>query len=391
MIRLVLLCLLFPIYIAYPQQRYQQAEQLYQQAFTHYKKSELGLARSLVDESIQFHETAESRYLSGLIFEKDQKPLRAVSEYEATVSLNPEFREAIFKKSLIYLEFGNPEQAVKDLTLLINTFNDFHETTTIMFQIDESGGNQNKLMTTNMMESQLHFYRAQAYQKLGADEQAINDYNEALSLDRTPDYYIGRGLLHSNNKQYVLARHDFTQAIALDSANHLAWYNLAILDTDVSLPPSVLLSAEFAPTLGLLATREIEKGNYQTARNYLDKAIKINPDDDLSLVNRGRAKLKMNDYASARNDFNQALRVNPQRFESLYLIGNAYFFEKNFKHALAYYDQYLAVDGTNGMVWYNAAMCHFENENDQDACHYLERADHYGMVKASAMIKEHCK
>ncbi|MBV6642738.1 MAG: tetratricopeptide repeat protein [Cyclobacteriaceae bacterium] len=388
--KLVLLCILFAFYQAYSQQRYQQAEQSYQEAFTHYKKGELGLARALIDESIQFRETPESKYLSGLIFEKGHKPLRAVSEYEATVALNPDFREAVFKKALIYLQFGNPEQAVKDLSSLLNTASDFHETTTIMFQIDESGGNQNRLMTTNMMESQLYSYRAQAYQKLGADEQALNDYNKAIELDQTPDYYIGRGLLHAGKKQYVLARHDFNRAIALDSTNHLAWYNLATIDDDVRLPPSLLLGAEFAPTLGLLASREMEKGNYQSARNYLDKALKINPDDDLSLINRGRTKIKMNQHASARSDFNQALRINPQRFESLYLIGNTYFFEKNFKNALAYYDQYLSVDGTNGMIWYNAAMCHFELKGEQDACHYLERADHFGMVQASAMIREHC-
>ncbi len=389
--KLVLLCLLCPIYLAYPQSRFQQADQLYQEAFNHYKKSELGLARSLVDESIQVQETPESRYLSGLIFEKAHKPLRAVSEYEATVNLNPEYREAVFKKALIYLEYGNPEQAAKDLTSLLNTFSNFHETTTIMFQIDESGGSQNKLMTTNMMESQLHFYRAQAYQKIGADDQALNDYNRAIELEQTPDFYIGRGLLHASTKQHTLARRDFTNAIAHDSTNHLAWYNLATLDDEIVLPPSLLLGAEFAPTLGLLASREMEKGNYPTARNYLDKALKINPEDDLSLVNRGRAKLKMKQYASARNDFNQALRVNPQRYESLYLIGNAYFFEKNFKHALAYYDQYLSIDSANGMIWYNAAMCHFELEADLDACHYLERADHYGMVQASAMIQKHCE
>ncbi len=389
--KLVLLCFLVSAYAAHPQQRYQQAELLYHEAFQHYKKNELGLARSLVDESIQINETPESRYLSGLIYEQDQKPLRAVSEYEAAVNLSPEFREAIFKKALIYLEFGNPEQTVKDLSALLNNFSDFHETTIIMFQIDESGGNQNRLLTTNMLESQLYFYRAQAYQKLGADEQALNDYDIALDLERTPDYFIGRGLLHSKNKQYVLARQDFTRAISLDSTNHLAWYNLAAIDESVVLPKSMLLGAEFAPTLSLLASREMEKGNYENARHYLDRALSIDPRDDLSLVNRGRTKLKLRQYASARNDFSNALKINPQRFESLYLIGNAYFFEKDFVHALAYYDQFLTIDHTNGMIWFNAAMCQFELEDEQEACHYLERADHYGMMQASVMINKHCK
>ena len=389
--KLVLLCCLFSFYLVYPQQRFQQAEQLYEEAYAHYKKTELALARSLCDASLQIRETPESRYLSGLIFERDYKPLRAVSEYEATVNLNPDFREAVFKKALIYLEFGNPEQAVKDLTSLLNNFSDFHETTSIMFQIDESGGSQNRLMTTNMMESQLYFYRARGYQKLGADEQALNDYSHAIERDHSPDYFIGRGLLHANKRQYVQARQDFKRAIALDSLNHLAWYNLAIIEDDLKLPASLVLGADFAPTLGLLASREMERGNYQIAGIYLNKALEINPKDDLALVNRGRARLKMKQYAAARNDFSKALKVNPKRFESLYLLGNAYFFEKDFTHALAYYDQYLSIDGTNGMIWYNAAMCHFELKNNQNGCHYLARADHYGMVQASAMIKKHCK
>jgi len=389
--KLVLLFWLFTAYLAYPQQRHQLAEQLYQQAFNHYKKSELGLARSLVDESILLYDSPDSRYLSGLIFEEDQKPLRAVSEYEAAVNLKPEFREAIFKKALIYLAFGNPEQTVKDLTTLLNTFSDFHETTTVMFQIDESGGKQNRLLTTNMMESQLYFYRAQAYQKIGSEEQALNDYEVAIGLESTADYYIGRGLLHSRSKNFEKARLDFIRAIALDSTNHLAWYNLATIDDDVVIPGAMLMGAEFAPTLGLLASRAMEKGNYQAALNYLDNALRVDPQDVLSLINRGRSRLKLKQYASARNDFNNALKIDPQRFESLYLLGNTYFYEKHYSNALAYYDKYLSIDSFNGMVWYNAAMCHFELKDDQEACHYLERADHYGMVQAHALIKKHCK
>ncbi len=375
----------------FPQQQTEQAFDMYQEAYSNYKKNELGLARYLVDQSIGMRETADSRYLSGLIFEGDQLPLRAVSEYEAAVDLNPEYREAYFKKALIYLKHGNPEQAVRDFSYLINTYNRSEETTSIIFQIDESGGNQNKILTTNMLEAQLYHYRGQAYQKLDDYEKALADLNSALLLEPVPDYYISRGLLRVKMKNSAAARNDFKEAIEIDPDNSLAWYNLALIDDNLTLPPTLSLDSDFAPTLSLLASRAMDRGDYNQARQYLDQSLDIDPGDELSLINRGRAKLKLDQYSSARSDFVQAYRINPQRSESLYLTGNTYFYEKNYARALAYYNQFLAIDPGNGMVWYNAAMCHFELGDKQDACHFLSMANQHGMVQAPAMINRHCR
>ncbi|XOV94437.1 MAG: tetratricopeptide repeat protein [Bacteroidota bacterium] len=388
--KLVSLFFFFLIFSAQGQQRIQEAYDLYQEAFQHYKKNEPGLARSVIDASLAIHETADSRYLSGLIFERDNKSLRAVSEYEAAVRLDPEYREAVFKKALIYLQFGNPEQAITDLSTLINTFDGGHATRSIMFQIDESGSNQNRLLTTNMMEAQLYQYRARAYQNTGDIGRALTDYNMALSIEALPDYFIGRGLLHLKNKNPQLAREDFLHAIEIYSSNHLAWYNLAVIDDKTVLPESLVLGADFAPTLSLLASKEIEKENYEKASEYLDQSILIQPNDVLSLINRGRVRLKLRKYPDARRDFSQAFKLDPKSVESLYLIGNSYYYEKNFKNALAYYQQYLSVDPMNGMIWFNAAMCHFELKNNDEACHHLSMADNYGMVQAAALLRKHC-
>ncbi len=379
------------LFTCYSQSGVRDAELLYQEAYEHFKNQELGLARSLIEESFVKYETSKARYLNGLMYESEGRELRAVSEYEAAVKLDPQYREAIFNKALIYLRFGDPSQTVSDLTTLINTQDQIHETTTILFQVDEAGANQNRIMTTNMMEAQLYHYRGQAYQKLDQPELALNDFENAISIEKKPDYLISRGLLYVTNERYDQAVKDFEHAISLDSGNHVAWYNLAVLEENTKIPISLIQSAEFAPTLSLLASREIKKGDLKKAITYLDKAIAIDATDAFSLINRGRILLKLSQYGKARRDFNTAFEISPKNIECLYLIGNAYFFEKNFKNALAYYDQYLAVDGLNGMIWYNAAMCHFEMDNSQEGCHYLQLADQMGMEQAMSMRNKHCK
>lgn len=388
--RLALLFLLFSFFSGFSQ-RQQEAKILCNQAYRHYQKNELGLARHLVDQSISLLPTAESRYLSGLIFESERKPLRAVAEYEATVIMNPDSKEAYFKKALIYLSEGNPRNAINDFTFLINSYDHTEETTSVFFQIDESGGSQNKIMTFNMLEAQLYHYRGQSFQEMESFDQALDDYNTAIRLEPTPDYFISRGLLHMRLRKSASAVMDFREAVQIDPDNHVAWYNLALVDDNLSLPPSLTIGADFAPTLSLLASKEMDKRNYRQAIKYLNQAISINPRDALSLINRGRAKIKINQYANARADFVNAQKIDPKRSESLYLIGNSFFYSRRYKEALAYYNQYLAIDTENGNIWYNAAMCHFEIGNKNEACHFLQLASSNGMSKANSMMARYCR
>ena len=371
-------------------QNEESADELYRQARDFYKSGQLGIARSLINESIHLFDSPKSRFLSGLIFEAAGKDIRAIAEYEAVYDQDPEHKEAIFKKGVLYLRHGDPQQAVKDFTFLIINFNRFHETQSILFQIDETGNRQNKLMTTNTLEPDLYHYRGQAYQRIEEDLLALQDFNKAISMAPLPEYYVSRGLYYLDNSKSDSAIINFKQAIAKDSSYHLAWYNLVLADESVILPNKLAINNDFAPTLNLLASRTMELGDLPTAKRYLDQAVKLNQNDPLVLINRGRLLIKMNQYEEARKDFNAALTMKPFMDESIYLIGNTFYYQEDYSNAIAYYDKYLSVNNQSGMVWYNAAICYLELGKNEEACHYLQMAGQWGMSQAKAVQAEKC-
>lgn len=368
----------------------QQARLYYDQALQAYRARALDVADEAVNKSLSFKTNAESYYLSGLIYEAMKKDLRAVSAYEAAVKHDPEFHEASFQKALIYLNYGDPEQALKDFNILL-AHGEVGLTRGVYFESDPTGEKGTQVMTMANMRSRLFHYRAQALSKLGRYEEALKDYNEAITMDTLADYFVSRGLLHTKMSNDDLAVNDFEMAIGLEPENQLAWYNLALMKPSISLPDDLLVDSSFGPTLGLLASKAMDEGRYEEAKRYFDQSIENDDSDPLTYVNRGRALVKLKRYAEARLDFNRARALQPTRFECLYLMGNTYFFEQDFQGAIAFYNQYLTVDPKNAMIWYNGAMSYLGMDEPLDACHYLNKAQSLGMIQADEMIDKHCR
>jgi tetratricopeptide (TPR) repeat protein len=74
------------------------------------------------------------------------------------------------------------------------------------------------------------YNRALAYQGLRCPDQALQDYNEALRLDRNLGVAaLNRGILHCQEKRYVLAEADFQRALKDQVDPATVHYNLALL------------------------------------------------------------------------------------------------------------------------------------------------------------------
>ena len=374
---------------SFTQSRQQQADALYQEALKAYRKRELNSASIQIEEALNLAQKAEYHYLNGMILESMKKDLRAASSYEAALQLDPHFDEALFQKSLIYLNYGNPSQAVKDLTMLIDR-GGVRTTRGVYFETDAASQRGTAITTLATLQSKLFYYRGQAYSEQGNYQVAIDDFNNAIQLDSLGEYFVGRGLTYQKMKNDPLAINDYKWAISLDSTDQIAWYNLALIYPDVELPDELLEDNTFGPTLSLLASEAMTERRYESAIRYLTQAI-VNEEEPLHFINRGRAYVKIGAFEKARSDFQAARKMDPSRFECFYLIGNTYFYERNHKLAVTYYNQYLTVNPKNAMVWYNGAMSYLELDEEMDACHFLNQANNLGMVQAREMINQHCR
>lgn len=375
--------------LAWTQSKSERASQLYEEARDFYRVRNLDAAIEKCEASLSLSNNAEAYYLSGLIYEAMGKDLRAVSAYEATLKIDPLYNEALFQKAIIYLNYGDPSQSVKDFNLLIDK-GGMGETRGIYFEQDPMGSTGTSVVSLSTLTGKIYYYRGQAHAKLEHYDQAIADFGEAIAIDSAADYYVGRGLAYVHNGEIELAENDFKTAIQLEPSNQIAWYNLAITNPSTKLPSELLSDNTFAPTLGLLAAQAMVDQEYKDAVKYLTQALKHHP-EPLHYINRGRAYMKLRKYDMARSDFNAARKIDPTRFECMHLIGNTYFFQKNYELAISFYNQYLTIDPQSAMVWYNAAMSYLEIESDQEACHYLNKANNLGMVQAKEMIDKHCR
>ncbi|MFY0605200.1 MAG: tetratricopeptide repeat protein [Cyclobacteriaceae bacterium] len=376
--------------LAYAQSRGELAQEQYDNALSAYRNKEYSQAQEHLGESLRLFPTDKAYYLQGLVYQMRDKNLRAVSSFESVLALNPSFAEAKFQKALIYLKYGDAEKAVEDLTSLISQHGN-NTTRSVLFQVDETGNGQNRIMTASGMKGNYYYHRAKAYQKLEAYELALADFETSLFLDSQANTLVARALLYMELDSLILARKDLTKAIEISPDHYLAWYNLALIDPNAQVPPELLNQDGFAPIISLLASRAVEKEDYGLALLYFEKSLANDSTDALTLINRGRILIKVAQYAQARQDFLTAKQLDFTRVECWYLIANTYFYEQNFENALAYYDQYLAYDYSSGMVWHNAAVCHLELGQSDEACHYLSQSSKHGMSRAEDLMAKYCQ
>ncbi len=366
-----------------------QAQDYYSQARASFDRNQVDSARLLINENLRRKPTAQDYFLSALIHDAQGKPLRAVSDYEATIQRDPGNMEAYFQKGMIYYNASSYTRAIDDFTHVINNI-DRSPTRAIYFGNDPFGDKGTFMTTLQSMKGRVFQYRGLAYQEINEWEKAEKDFDYSIEHDSTADSFINRSMLYQRRGEDSRAISDLKQAIRLDPTNYLAWYNLALIDESTLLPEELLQDETFAPMMDLLGANAFESEEYDRSIQYYTKALEIDDADDLALIGRGKALLKTRSYGAARTDFLKALRLNPQRQESFFLIGNSFFYEQAFDEAIGFYEQYLSVDPAYENVWYNAAMSYLSIDDKEKGCAYLKKADDLGMDLAKEMLSEQC-
>lgn len=365
------------------------AQDYYEKARASFGDNELDSARYYIDLNLSRKPTTPDYFLSGMIHEAENKPLRALADYEAVMLADPSNLEACFQKGMIYYEEGSVEQAIKDFTYVIDRHKD-SETKAVYYGSDPLDSQGSFITTLQSMLGRVYQYRGLAFQKSGELNRALLDFNKAFEYDTLSDFFINRSQLYARMGQEDLAVIDLRKSIELDSNSYLAWYNLAILDQSARLPSELMNDLTFVPMLNLMGANAHESGDFNQSIQYYSRALTVNRFDDLALIGRGKALMRLGEYPRARRDFIEALQTNPKRIEALHLIGNSFFYEKNYSEAIGFYDQYLSVDRSYSNVWFNGAMAHLSLKNQETACLYLKEARSLGMEEAISMLARHC-
>ncbi len=356
----------------------------------YFSENNIDSARFYINKSLRRNPQPDDYFLSGLIHERENKSLRALADYEAVVKVQPSNIEAYFQKGLIYYNSASTEQAIKDFTYVIDHQGNSN-TNAVYFGNDPFGKKGTFMTSLQSMVGTVYQYRGLAYQKLGNDTKALEDFNKSFEFDTLADFYINRSQLYTKINKEDLAISDLKKALEIEPESYLAWYNLALLDEAAQLPKYLYEDEEFSPMLNLLGANAYESGEYALASKYLTKAIENNPEEELAYLNRGKSLLKTGAYRQARTDFLKALQINSNNTEVFFLIGNSFFYEQNFEDAIGFYERYLSVDQGYKNVWYNAAMAYLSVDKTDRGCECLKKSEKLGMEQAAPQIEKHCE
>jgi tetratricopeptide (TPR) repeat protein len=159
--------------------------------------------------------------------------------------------------------------------------------------------------------------------------------------------YFHRGKRYLELGEYDKAIQDFTQAIELEKRYVFAYAERG-------------LAWEM-------------KGSHEKALEDYNKALEINPEYSIAFKYRGFTWQEMGEYAKAINDYNKAIELDPNDPELLYQIGCVYCKQRDKKDALRFLEMALK----NGYNDFESIESSPIWENLKDSSHFQELLQKY--------------
>ncbi len=156
-------------------------------------------------------------------------------------------------------------------------------------------------------------------------------YAESTLLNSAQEY-VERGIVHSEQNDFLEAIEDYNKAIALEPDNALAYYNRGLAFYHLRNHTAAL--ADFNKTIELkpeVATTYEKRGlilmylkDYEGAIADFEQATKLTPDDPYLYLDKGFATVLEGKIEQAIPDFDRAIELNPNLAIAYFLRGGAY-------------------------------------------------------------------
>lgn len=116
----------------------------------------------------------------------------------------------------------------------------------------------------------------------------------------------------------------------------------------------------------------LENKQYVLARNYFEKALRLDPKNVQAYVGLGKA------YSRKRKEsleyLLRAIEIDPSNTEALLLTGRAYRKFRNDKKAIEFLSKSLEIEPQNATAWTDLGICFFYAGDIQSAIHCMEKA-----------------
>ncbi len=231
-------------------------------------------------------------------------------KYDKEIKINPTFlseNDFIVRNGEIKLQDGDIEGAFKDFSNAVKMF---------------------------PKQSEPYYKRGRIYFEKAKYNNAIEDFNKAISLEKLSTYYISRGIAYIKLNENEKVIEDLTIASKLDPTSFTPWAYLGVAyekeenyeQAIICLEKAVSLFDGDAYTFYYLGLTQYLTGNWTKANEALSKAVKLNPKRSIKHLIyelRGRSFFELGDYYSAINDLKIATELVPKDPDPYLLKGKA--------------------------------------------------------------------
>lgn len=154
----------------------------------------------------------------------DGEYLEAIDAYTSYLATHPDHKKSIYNRGRSYEEVGDVNKAIADFEKLLDIDPKYINAYLSLAKISYNSHDYNKVLIyagdaidLNENNAQAHFLAGRAEHQLGYFEQAIESYNNAITINRDfGEAYLYRGAVKIGQEKFRSACEDFKFAKSLD-------------------------------------------------------------------------------------------------------------------------------------------------------------------------------
>jgi tetratricopeptide (TPR) repeat protein len=200
----------------------------------------------------------------------------------------------------------------------------------------------------------LNFSDYQKYTRMTVKEKSVQITEIRAYLDETKEDLDLRykllnelGLVYAASDRYSAALDAFDHSLKINPNEDATWYNQG--------------------------KALVELGRYEEAITSYDRSLKIKPDEE-AWYNRGLVLFELGRYRESITSYDRAIKIEPDATLIWYSRGKALFELGSYKQAIASYDRAIKIEPDVALAWYSRGKALFELGSYKQAIASYDRA-----------------
>ena len=335
-------------------------------------------------------------FLEGNRFAKQDNLKRAISKWERVAQLAPGNADVLQNLALAHDKLEDPRAANRYWSQVVNLWKKDLRPSSRKDRKDVSSTpalERGEVVDKETIKKRLnlaHRHLADNYLKIDRLDKAISEYRNATSyLPDDTDSLIEMGKLHLFQDRFSNAIREFQKALKfkpddVEILSQIAFANVMNGEPQQAIenwgkileiePHNEIVLEQLTGCCREQAMNYCYQGMYEHAIEYIQRALKYNPNDCSLLAFVGGIYLERNDIKSAQEVFKKAIESNPNDPKAYAEIGHYYLQGAMDDEAEKYFNQAMKIGMNDPMILISIGSSYCRVENIKEAEGYFDIA-----------------